>query len=179
MVEREAGQAEFDSNRGARLEGLALRYREPLVRYFARKGLAADAAEDCAQEVFVQLARTDEQTVQNAEAYLFTIASSVLITRARKAKTRHEAHHLPIEDFSLVSGDASPDRVLEGREALGRLVAALSELPADTREIFLLNREDGLTYTQIAARYALSVKAVERHIGKALNHLRRRLPRHD
>lgn len=179
MVALGAGRADANSSRDARLEVLALRYREPLVRYFARKGLVADAAEDCAQEVFVRLARTDEQTVQNAEAYLFTIASSVLVSRARKAKTRFDAHHHPIEDFSLVSGEAAPDRVLEGREALGRLVAALSELPADTREMFLLNREEGLTYTQIAVRYALSVKAVERHIGKALNHLRLRLARHD
>jgi len=59
------------------------------------------------------------------------------------------------------------------------LAAALGELPPETREIFLLNREDGLTYTQIAARYALSVKAVERHMVRALNHLRLRLPKHD
>ena len=179
MVDLGTRSAAANSNRASRLEGLALRYREPLLRYFTRKGLPLDAAEDCAQEVFVRLARTNEETVQNAEAYLFTIASSVLISRARKAKTRFDGLHHPIEDFSLVSGEAPPDRVLEGREALERLVAALSELPADTREMFLLNREDGLTYTQIAARYALSVKVVERHIGKALNHLRVRFPRHD
>ncbi len=179
MVDLGARKPDAGSNRSSRLEGLALRYRDPLLRYFTRKGLALDAAEDCVQEVFVRLARTDEDTVQNAEAYLFTIASSVLISRARKAKTHFDALHHPIEDFALVSGEAPPDRVLEGREALERLVAALSELPADTREMFLLNREDGLTYTQIAARYALSVKVVERHIGKALNHLRVRLPRHD
>jgi RNA polymerase sigma-70 factor (ECF subfamily) len=179
MVDRGADPAEVNSNRATRLEALALRYRDPLVRYFARKGLPADAAEDCAQEVFVRLSRTDEQTVQNAEAYIFTIASSVLISRARKAKTHLDAQHRPIEDFSLVSGDAAPDRVLEGREALERLVAALRELPVDTREIFLLNREDGLTYSQIAERHALSLKAVERHIIKALNHLRLRYARHD
>lgn len=179
MVDLGARQAGTNSNRTTRLEGLALRYREPLFRYFTRKGLPLDAAEDCVQEVFVRLARTNEETVQNAEAYLFTIASSVLISRARKAKTHFDAQHHPIEDFSLASGEAAADRVLEGKEALERLVAALSELPTDTREMFLLNREDGLTYTQIAARYALSVKGVERHIGKALNHLRLRFPRHD
>lgn len=179
MADPGVSPVQASSNRASRLEGLALRYRQPLLRYFTRKGLAFDAAEDCAQEVFVRLARTNEETVQNAEAYLFTIASSVLISRARKAKTRFDALHHPIEDFSLASGDAPQDRVLEGKEALERLVAALSELPADTREMFLLNREDGLTYTQIAARYALSVKVVERHIGKALNHLRIRFPRHD
>ena len=179
MVNQGAGRAKADSSRAMRLEALALRYREPLVRYFIRKGLSADLAQDCAQEVFVRLARTNEETVQNAEAYLFTIASSVVISWARKAKSHREAQHRPIDDFLLVSGEASPDRVLEGKEALLRLVSALSELPADTREIFLLNREDGLTYTQIAARYAIGVKVVERHIVRALGHLRMRFLRHD
>lgn len=160
---------------GQRLDALALRYREPLVRYFIRKGISRDLAEDCAHEVFVRLTRTNQETVRNVEAYLFTVASNVIITFARKAKSRLQALHDPIEDFPLLSADAQPDRVLEGREALDRLAAALGELSADTREMFLLNREDGLTYTQIATRYTVSVKVVERHIVRALTHLRMRL----
>jgi RNA polymerase sigma-70 factor (ECF subfamily) len=179
MVGLNAGRTGVGPSREARLGALALRYREPLVRYFTRKGIPAEMAEDCAQEVFLRLAGTDEATVQNAEAYIFAIASNVVITWARKAKTRRVGYHHPIEDFSIPSGEAAPDRVLEGKEALSRLVAALRELPLDTREIFLLNREDGLTYTQIAARYSIGVKIVERHIVRALSHLRQRLSRHD
>jgi RNA polymerase sigma factor (sigma-70 family) len=166
-------------SRAQRLEALALRYREPLVRYFSRKGIARDLAEDYAHEVFVRLAGTNQETVRNAEAYLFTIASNVIITWARKAKSHRQALHDPIEDFPLLSAGAPPDRVLEGREALHRLAAALGELSADTREMFLLNRQDGLTYTQIAARYAVSVKVVERHIVRALSHLRTRFLIHE
>jgi RNA polymerase sigma factor (sigma-70 family) len=162
-----------------KLEALALRYREPLVRYFIRKGIARDLAEDCTHEVFVRLTRTNQETLRNAEAYLFTVASNVIITFARKAKSRRQKLHDPIEDFPLLSAGTQPDRVLEGREALHRLATALGELPADTREMFLLNREDGLTYTQIAARYTVSVKVVERHIVRALSHLRTRLFVHD
>jgi RNA polymerase sigma factor (sigma-70 family) len=179
MVDPSTGRVDTASSRSARLEHLALRYRQPLVRYFKRKGFAAALAEDCTQEVFVRLARTNDETVQNAEAYLFTIASSVVATSARKAKSRREAQHHPIEDFLLISGEVPLDRVIDGKEALLRLAAALSELPVDTREMFLLNREDGLSYTQIAARYAVGVKVVERHIIRALNHLRERVPRHD
>lgn len=179
MAGVDATQATDDPNRDARLGALALRYREPLVRYFIRKRIPKDSAEDCAQEVFLRLARTNDEVVKNAEAYLFTIASSVVVSFARKAKTHREAQHHPIEDFSIVSGEATPDRVLEGRQALLRLAAALGELPPMTREMFLLNREDGLTYTQIAARYALSVKVVEHHIVRALSHLRLRLPHRD
>jgi RNA polymerase sigma factor (sigma-70 family) len=167
-----------EPSREQRLGGLVLRYRQPLIRYFVRKGVSSDAAEDCVQDVFLRLANTDDATIENAEAYLFTVASSVLIDRARRARTHGAGQHVPIEEFALASGEAPPDRVFEDREALMRLAAVLEELPPTTREMFLLCRLDGLSYTQIAVRYAVNVRAVERQIGRALKHLRRRFPRH-
>ena len=40
-----------------------------------------------------------------------------------------------------------------------RLAAVLVELAPRTREMFLLNRLDGLSYTQLAASYGVSVSA--------------------
>jgi RNA polymerase sigma factor (sigma-70 family) len=159
--------------RDARLRALAVRYRDPLVRYFLRRGLQPDAAEDCAQEVFVRVARIDPDKVDNAEAYLFTIAASVAVDRSRAARSRRELYHDPIDEL-IPGGDFTPARVVEGRQALEQLAAVLDELPDRTREIFLLNRLEGLSYTQIAARFAVSVKAVEKQMSKALAHLRRR-----
>jgi RNA polymerase sigma-70 factor (ECF subfamily) len=161
------------AERDARLRALATGYRAPLVRYFLRRGMAMEAAEDCAHEVFVRLSRVDPAAVDNAEAYLFTIASSVLVDRSRAARTRQEQRHGPLDE-AMEGRDASPVQALEGREALRRLSAILDELPPRTREIFLLNRLEGLSYTQLAARYAMSVKSIEKRMSKALAHLRRR-----
>ena len=56
----------------------------------------------------------------------------------------------------------------------GHIAASGGQRPDRTREIFLLNRLEGLSYTQIAARFAVSVKAIEKQMSKALAHLRRR-----
>ena len=169
-------RAEDDAGRELRLRTLALRYRGPLVRYFRRRGVPPDAVEDCAQDVFVRIARADSGLIENAEAYLFSIAANVIIDRARRARARREDGHGPIDDYAVLGVEHSPARVFEGREAIVRLSAILSELPPRTREIFLLNRLEGLTYTQLAARYAMSVKAIEKQMSKALVHLRRRFP---
>ncbi|PIC00545.1 RNA polymerase sigma factor [Caulobacter sp. X] len=163
----------------ASLTSLARSYRQPLLRFFARRTLSPEAAEDCVQEVFMRLARASEPGVENSEAYLFKTARHVLIDRARRATVRREILHDPIADLQLVSPEGSPSRILEGREALEQAARALRELPERTRNIFLLNRLDGLTYTQLAARYAVNVKVIEREMSKALSHLRRRLPDHD
>lgn len=156
------------------MEDLAIRYREPLLRYFLRRGLGSDAAEDCAQEVFVRLARKSLNGVDNHEAYLFATASSVILDRARRAQVREADKHDNIEDYDFESGAPSPARVFEGKEALHRLAAILDELPERTREIFLLSRLDRLTNTQLAARYGISVSSIEKHMTKALAFLRMR-----
>ena len=163
----------------ASLASLALSYRQPLLRFFARRSLTPEAAEDCAQDVFMRLARVADPGVENSEAYLFKVARHVLIDRARRASVRFEGMHDPIADLQLVSSEGSPSRILEGREALEQAAKALRELPERTRNIFLLNRLDGLTYTQLAARYAVNVKVIEREMSKALSHLRQRLPDND
>ena len=167
------------TDREARLRSLALRYRDPLVRYFLRRGLPAHAAEDCAHDVFVRIARADQTVIENAEAYLFTIAASVVVDRARRLKTRRDGRHVPIEDYAMPSGEASPACVFEGKEALMRLARILDELNPTVRETFLLNRLDGLSYTQLAARYGVNVKVIERRMSKALSHLRDRFPQED
>ena len=53
-----------------------------------------------------------------------------------------------------------------------RLEQAISELPETQREVFLMNRIDKLTYAEIAERLGVSVKAIEKRMGKALKHMR-------
>lgn len=165
--------SEDGAYRDTQLRALAVRYRDPLVRYFLRRGLAMEAAEDCTQEVFVRVARVDQRGVDNPDAYLFTIASSVLIDRSRAARSRQELRHDPIDE-QMPGGAISPAQIFEDRDALRRLSAILDELPDRTREMFLLNRLEGLSYTQLAARFDVSVKSIEKQMSKALAHLRLR-----
>lgn len=51
-----------------------------------------------------------------------------------------------------------------------QLAAALEELPAACREAFLLNRLDGLTHVEIARRFGVCAKSVQRYIERALRH---------
>lgn len=161
------------SDRGSTLASLAERYRAPLMRYFVRRGLSQEAAEDCAQDVFLRLAKRRPTEVDNQEAYLFRIAASVLIDHGRRSRARGDKLHDQIDENALVSPAKSPHFLLEDREHLRKIADLVAKLPQRTREIFLLNRLDGLSYTQLAARYSVSVKVVEREMSRALLQLRR------
>ena len=53
-----------------------------------------------------------------------------------------------------------------------QLEATLAELPDGAREVFLLNRIDGLKYREIAELLGISQKAVEKRMHRALVSMR-------
>lgn len=148
-----------------------------LLRYFSRRADRQDAS-DLVHESFLRFASSGacrEQTIECPEAYLNQIATNLLRDRAKSAVQRSLASHVAADDVPL----AGPDlvAVLEARDKLNRLQTALMRLKPKTREIFLAHRLDGLSYKQIAERSGLSVKGVEWHMTKAIDHLDRVLRR--
>lgn len=51
----------------------------------------------------------------------------------------------------------------------------ISNLPERQKQVFLLHREKGLTYPEIAEELEISKNTVENHMVKALKYLRRNL----
>lgn len=148
-----------------------------LLRYFARRADRQDAS-DLVHESFLRFASSEacrERTVECPEAYLNQIATNLLRDRAKSAVQRSLAHHVPAEDVPLAGTDLVA--ALEARDKLNRLQTALTRLKPKTRDIFLAHRLDGLSYKQIAERSGLSVKGVEWHMTKAIDHLDRALRR--
>jgi RNA polymerase sigma factor (sigma-70 family) len=154
----------------------ASRYRPVLLRYFRRHLGSHVDAEDLAQEALMRLMRTPTRA-DNPEAYLLRIASNLLRDRFRRDRTRQSDQHDSLEEgiHELQNEEPGTDRVYEGRERLERFVSALGGLPPRCRQVFLLQRYEGMTYTAIAKRLQISVSAVEKHMMRALLHLQTQL----
>lgn len=148
-----------------------------LLRYFSRRADRQDAT-DLVQESFLRFANASidrERAVDCPEAYLNQIATNLLRDRARSAVQRSLASHVPAEESALPGTDLVA--TLEARDKLNRLQNALMRLKPKTREIFLAHRLEGLSYKQIAERSGLSIKGVEWHMSKAIDHIDRTLRR--
>jgi RNA polymerase sigma-70 factor (ECF subfamily) len=147
-------------------------YGPALRRYFLKKVGPAEA-EDLVQDVFVSLqVRGSAETIDNVEGYLFRVAANALMRR-HKRRGWDWAGHEPLGDWP--SDEVSPERVLLGKEAMSRVVAALADLPPRSSEAFFLHRFEEMTYAAIAARMNISTKAVDHAIQRALKHLSRAL----
>ncbi|MDO4703031.1 RNA polymerase sigma-70 factor [Tannerella sp.] len=74
-----------------------------------------------------------------------------------------------------LENDAS--KLLEEEDLLLVIRKAMETLPEKTRAIFEMSRIQGLKNKEIADQYGLSVKAIEFHITKALQYLRKKMPK--
>lgn len=156
-----------DGERERFLQQLSERYRLPLVAYFQRRVGSRIEAEDLTQEVFLRLVRrTDVETLDNPEAFVFRTAVNLLRDRYRRGKTQRD--HLAEAGGQPVIEELSPERVFDSRQHLAMVVATLEELDERSRDAFILHRLEGMKHAQIAELYGVSVSSVEKYIIKAL-----------
>lgn len=135
-------------------------------------------AEDISQEVFTKLWETKEKArdIENVKAFLFIAARNLIINRLSRQKVEdayraYQLHH------SAETSHGGHD--LDYQQLEQRLRSAIRQLPSRQQRAFLLSREQGLTYEQIAEQMQISRDTVKEHIVKALASLRKSLHEHD
>jgi RNA polymerase sigma-70 factor (ECF subfamily) len=134
----------------------------PTVRAFARR-LAKSNADDIAQGAILRAwaARSSYTPGTNLKAWLLTILHNHFYSEARR-NGRTEAMAPEIIENILVYHDDPASR-----EELREVLEAVTLLPEDEREILMLAGPGGLTYQEIAARFACPVGTVKSRLSRA------------
>lgn len=154
---------------------LGRRYRPALTAFFLRRIQNPSEAEDLTQEVLLKLLELSDDAVSRPDAYIFRIASNLVRDRYRRLQVRDSWRSDTLFRDHEAADYIDPLRVLEGRESVGRVAAALMELSQRSREILILFRLERVRKREIAESYGISVSAVDKHIIKATAHLTKRL----
>jgi RNA polymerase sigma-70 factor (ECF subfamily) len=162
---------------GDGLGAALIAFRPALRGYFGRRTDSPAEAEDLTQEVIARiLKRAQMGPIENVGGYIFQAAANLLREQGRQAAIRKAAPAINL-GVDLMGADEAqtPERILLGRDACQQLLERLYELPERTRTVFILNRFEDMKAAEIARRLGLSVSAVEKHMMRALAHLRGRL----
>jgi len=152
-------------------------HQEALIA-FLRKRANEEDARDMAQEAMVRLMRYRNQPHAQLRALMYRIALNVFNDRGRRGQSHHVAVHVSFDDemLTLPSAELAHDERIDNEQTLARVREAILRLPPRCRQVYLLNRIEGMRYAEVARHCGISVKAVEKHIGKALQVLRDCLP---
>jgi RNA polymerase sigma factor (sigma-70 family) len=137
------------------------------LRRFVRARLTnRQDAEDVIQDAYLRVLRySAENVVENREQLLFSAARNLAVDSLRRRRAREKT----AVEFSVLAAADWPasDEVVDAKQRLAHVEAAIASLPARCREVFLMHRIDGQSYSRIAARAGISVSAVEKHIARA------------
>lgn len=159
------------------LTNLYLYHCSELRNFLQRRVGCREVAAELTQESFIRVMSYPIESILNARAMLYRIASNLVIDYHR-AYVKHPEkvcidelplHHLPISDLT------DPARIVSARQILENLCILIEGLPPRCHRAFVLHKFDGYTHVEIAEKLGITRNAVEKLLIRALVQLRQAL----
>ena len=168
-----------------RISEVVKRERSRLHNFIRRRVPDPRDAEDILQEAFYELVEANRllMPIEHVTGWLFRVARNRIADLFRKKKPESftdvavaddEEELLRLEDL-LPSTDAGPDALYARSVLLEELEFALSELPAEQREVFVAHELEGRTFKEMAAESGVSINTLLARKHYAVLHLREHL----
>lgn len=171
------------NDRDQALAATVARERGRLGRFIRRRVADLGDAEDVLQEVLyeVTLAYRLPEPIEQIGAWMYRVARNRITDLFRRKTPERLADVLPadtddsvIEDW-LPSAQAGPEAAYARTVLLEAILAALAELPAEQREVFIAHELEGRSFKELAARTGLGVNTLLARKRYAVRRLRERL----
>ncbi len=161
-------------------ESLFRRYYLSLCRYVA--GITGDISigEEVAEEIFYVLWR-DRESISiftSVRSYLYKAAKNGALLQCEHIAVKMR-HCEKMQASGAGTDHITPQQQLEYKELQQLIERTLCKLPKRRSKIFILHRDEGKKYQEIAEMLSLSVKTVEAEMTKALRALRSEIEKYN
>lgn len=165
-----------------------LKEKDKLLGFIRGRVSTLEEAEDILQDVFYQFIAgfNTIESLDRVTSWLYSVARNKIIDRYRRDSSRPKR-----TDFELISGndgeapltlqeilpdlDNTPESTLLREAIWDEITEALTELPAEQREIFILNEIEEKGFKEIAEETGVSINTLLSRKRYAILALRKRL----
>lgn len=158
---------------GTAFTELFRKYFEP-VKWNALKMLKSEFwAEEIVQEVFTQLWDNRDKlvAVESPAAFIFKVTANRCLDRIRRQELEIKMQY--VVNKALHRDTTSFQENAYDLDLIERLIKeAVAQLPTQGRLVFELQRNEGLSYQDIASRLGISRNTVRNHMVKSLHFIR-------
>ena len=166
------------SSRSEQIASLFNAHRSELQAFAFRRLRDREAAADVVQDAFVRYAAMIRESaapdrVEQPLFFLWRILANLMTDRERQIARRGLHYSLDEVAESIPDSQPSAERTADAQQRLLQLRAALVDFPPNCRDALLMNRIDGLSHAEIAARLGVSASMVSKYIMQALRHCAR------
>ena len=173
------------SQQDRELSATVRRERGRLLAYIRRWIADTAEAEDILQEALFELVLAYRmlQPVEQVGAWLARVARNRIIDRFRRGGRFRPPEARADEDDAaggglaelLPAADGGPEAAAMRQVLLAEIEAALAELPAEQREVFVAQELDGVSFRELAQRTGVSINTLLSRKRYAVRFLRTRL----
>lgn len=155
-------------------EKLFKTYYAPLCLFARQYILDPDDSEEAVQSFFLKLwdDRKKIAITTSVKSYLFGSVKNRCLNYIKHQKIK-QAHQSEVIKSAKI--DSNSSSFLLEVDLMKKIEASINSLPPKRREIFILSKEHGLKYREIAEKLGISIKTVETQMGHALKDLREQL----
>lgn len=163
----------------ASFEALFNRFYPGLCSYAKSLVGMKEVAEEVVQDVFYNIWKNRE-TIRirySVQSYLYRSVYNHSMMHLRKMRREHFMEDITSLEPEIDAPD--PSQLIQLDEVSELISLTLENLPERTREIFRMNRQEGLKYREIAEKLSISEKTVEANMGKALKALRNSMEKYE
>lgn len=147
-------------------------YKDDVYAFVLGVTRAVPVAEEIVQESFtkVWLNRNDLPQIEKFEGWLFTITRNLCYTALRRTALEMKARTV----YGSLSTDesATGEDLIITKENQELIHQAIQQLPAQQRRVYLLSRQEGMTYDEIAHQLNISRNTVKEHLRRATDSIR-------
>lgn len=165
-----------------------LREKDKLLGFIRNRVSSVEEAEDILQDVFYQFVAGYEtiESLDRVTSWLFSVARNKIIDRYRRDAARPQRAEIDMavgidDDAPLTLQDILPDFGNTPEDAYLKdliwdaIMDALDELPAEQREIFVLNEIEDRSFREIAVEMGVSINTLLSRKRYAILALRKKL----
>jgi RNA polymerase sigma-70 factor (family 1) len=159
------------SNDQEAFKDIFLRYWYPLFKVANARINSREEAEEIVQDIFLALWRNrNALLIANLSAYLFSSVRKGVVSKIRSRFVHEKYRNYYLKFFPGYS--MSTDETIEF-DALGTAIEnALLQLPEKSRQVFRLNRLQGLSIPEISEILKMPRRTIEHHLTQSLRQLR-------
>ncbi len=128
----------------------------------------AQMAEDIVQDVFVYVWERREQIdfSRNIKSYLFQSIRNRALNMLQHVRAQSRVETV-VHEATVRTSANDGEIALEEEDLACMLREALATLPPRTREIFMLHREQGMSYTDIADVLGIGIPTIHNQMSRA------------
>ncbi|MFN3840904.1 MAG: RNA polymerase sigma factor [Cyclobacteriaceae bacterium] len=162
--------------------------RGRLLNFIRNRVASLEEAEDILQDVFFQFIVGFEtiESFERVTSWLFSVARNKIIDRYRRESVRPQRADLSAASGAEDDGPISlqeilpdlgntPDEVVMRDAIWEAITEALDDLPAEQREIFILNEIEAKSFREVAEQTGVSINTLLSRKRYAIRALRLRL----